>query len=197
VCPNARTLCSGSERLLRTSRSRNTSYSYSSKRLIDQHLMRFLIAQAAELADQSVSMKSMPLSVRIVIVTDAGVLVAIFVDDGTWGNIARARVRDEDLAAPELIDLEVTSALRGLLRVRKVTELRARHALADLRRLPLRRASHQGLVTRCWELRDNFSPYDASYVALAEILGATLVTTDARISRAAKRQCAVEVLSID
>jgi predicted nucleic acid-binding protein len=141
-------------------------------------------------------MRSMPPSARIVIVTDAGVLIAIFVDDGTWGDIARARIRNEDLAAPEVIDLEVTSALRGLLRAGKVDELRARLALADLRRLPLRRASHQGLVSRCWELRDNFTPYDASYIALAEMLGATLVTTDARMSRAPQRSCMVEVLSL-
>ena len=146
------------------------------------------------MADPSVLTKSMPSSVQIVIVTDAGVLVAVFVDDGTWGEMARARVRNEDLAAPELIDLEVTSALRGLLRVGKVNEFRARLALADLRRLPLRRASHQGLVTRCWELRNNLTAYDASYVALAELLGATLVTTDARLSRAPDIMCSVDLL---
>jgi predicted nucleic acid-binding protein len=138
----------------------------------------------------------MPSSARIVIVTDAGVLVAVLVDDGTWGDIARARIRNEDLAAPEVIDIEVTSALRGLLRVGKVDELRALLALADLRRIPLRRASHQRLVSRCWELRDNFTAYDASYIALAEMLGTTLVTTDARMSRAPQRSCMVEVLSL-
>jgi predicted nucleic acid-binding protein len=188
-------LCSGIEPLLRISRCRNISCSCSSKRPIDQLLTKSLIAQAGELADPSVLMTSMPSSVRIVIVTDAGVLVAIFVDDGRWGEAARARVRDEDLAAPELIDLEVTSALRGLLRVGKVNEFRARLALADLRHLPLQRASHKGLVTRCWELRDNFSAYDASYIALAEMLSATLITTDARMSRAPQSICRVEVLS--
>jgi predicted nucleic acid-binding protein len=138
----------------------------------------------------------MPSSARIVVVTDAGVLVAVFVDDGMWGDIARARIRNEDLAAPEVIDLEVTSALRGLLRAGKVDELRALMALADLRRLPLRRASHQGLVSRCWELRDNFTVYDASYIALAEMLGTTLVTTDARMSRAPQKSCRIEVLSL-
>jgi predicted nucleic acid-binding protein len=48
---------------------------------------------------------------------------------------------------------------------------------------------------RCWELRDNLTVCDASYVALAELLGATLVTTDARLSRAPQIMCAVEVLS--
>lgn len=137
----------------------------------------------------------MPSSGRIVIVTDAGVLVAVFVDDGVWGDTARARLRGEELAAPELVDLEVTSALRGLLRVGKVDEGRAREALADLRDLSLRRASHRELLTRCWDLRDNLTAYDASYVALAELLGTTLVTADARLSRAPQIMCAVEVLS--
>jgi predicted nucleic acid-binding protein len=138
----------------------------------------------------------MPSSARTVIVTDAGVLIAIFVDDGAWGDTARARLRHEEIAAPEFIDLEVTSALRGLLRAGKVDKRRADLALADLRRLVLLRASHQGLVARCWELRDNLSVYDASYIALAELLGATLITTDARMSRAPQIMCAVEVLSL-
>jgi predicted nucleic acid-binding protein len=138
----------------------------------------------------------MPSSARTVIVTDAGVLIATFVDDGAWGDTARARLRHEEIAAPEFIDLEVTSALRGLLRAGKVDKRRADLALADLRRLVLLRASHQGLVARCWELRDNLSVYDASYIALAELLGATLITTDARMSRAPQIMCSVEVLSL-
>jgi predicted nucleic acid-binding protein len=132
---------------------------------------------------------------RIVIVADAGVLVASFVDDRIWGGVARARLRNEELAAPELVDLEVMSALRGLLRAGKVDDRRAELALTDLRRIPLHRAPHRGLVTRCWELRNNLPAYDASYVALAELLGATLVTTDARMSRTPQLMCAVEVLS--
>jgi predicted nucleic acid-binding protein len=138
----------------------------------------------------------MPSSARTVIVTDAGVLIAIFVDDGAWGDTARARLRHEEIAAPEFIDLEVTSALRGLLRAGKVDKRRADLALANLPRLALLRASHQGLVARCWELRDNLSVYDASYIALAELLGATLITTDARMSRAPQIMCSVEVLSL-
>jgi predicted nucleic acid-binding protein len=49
---------------------------------------------------------------------------------------------------------------------------------------------------RCWELRDNLSVSDASHIALAELLGVTLVTTDARMSRASPIMCSVEVLSL-
>ena len=40
-----------------------------------------------------------------------------------------------------------------------------------------------------WELRDNLTPYDAAYVALAELTGATLVTGDERITAAPGIRC--------
>ena len=57
-------------------------------------------------------------------------------------------------------------------------------ALANLARLPLTRARHPPLLERCWELRHNLTIYDAAYVALAEALDVTLVTTGRRLSRA-------------
>jgi predicted nucleic acid-binding protein len=92
---------------------------------------------ATDPEDRSVLMKSMRSFARIVIVTDAGVLVASFVDDRIWGDVARGRLRNEELAAPELVDLEVMSALRGLLRAGKVDDRRAELALTDLRRIPM------------------------------------------------------------
>jgi predicted nucleic acid-binding protein len=131
-----------------------------------------------------------------VIVIDAGVVITSIAEDGHHGDMARARLRGERLAAPDLIDLEVISGLRGLLRAHKLHLRRAEAALADLRRMPLCRTPHRGLVARCWELRDNFSAYDASYIALAEMLNTTLVTADARMSRAPQRLCEVEVLAL-
>ena len=74
-------------------------------------------------------------------------------------------------------------------------ERRASLALADLADIPLRRAPHLPLLARCWELRHNLTPYDAAYVALAEVLDVALVTADARLSRASGVQCVVEVLT--
>jgi len=126
-----------------------------------------------------------------VIVVDAGVLAGALGADTESGDRARARLLNEELAAPELIDLEVASVWRRTIS----DERRAALALADLVDLPLRRAPHLPLLARCWELRHNITPYDAAYVALAEALDVTLVTADRRLSRAVGIRCAVDVLS--
>jgi predicted nucleic acid-binding protein len=129
-----------------------------------------------------------------VIVVDASILATALADDGADGRRARTRLRAEALSAPELVDLEVSSVLRRLVLTGQLPARRAEHALFDLVSLPLERASHAPLLARCWALRDNLTSYDASYVALAEALGAVLVTADARLAGAPGLQCMVEVV---
>jgi predicted nucleic acid-binding protein len=129
-----------------------------------------------------------------VIVVDASVLATALGDDGPDGDRARARLRGERLSAPELVDLEVASVLRRQVQGGAVDSRRAALALADLAALPLRRAPHRPLLVRCWELRDNLTVYDASYVALAEALDVTLLTGDGRLARAPGPRCRVEML---
>ena len=71
---------------------------------------------------------------------------------------------------------------------------RAAGLLADLADLPIVRYAHEPLLPRVWELRENFTAYDAAYVALAEAVGATLVTCDARLGRAPLDGVTVEVI---
>ena len=130
------------------------------------------------------------------LVVDASVIVVALADDGADGDRARTRLFGERLAAPEIIDLEVTSVLRRQIAAGEVDARRAGMALDDLAALPLRRAPHRHLVTRCWALRDNLTPYDAAYVALAEALGAELLTGDRRLARAPGPRCRIEVLPI-
>ncbi|MGH9088167.1 MAG: type II toxin-antitoxin system VapC family toxin [Acidimicrobiales bacterium] len=129
------------------------------------------------------------------IVADASVLAPALGDDGDDGDRARARLRGERLAAPELIDLEVSSVLRRLLLSGELPARRGELAMSDLVALPLRRLSHRLLLPRCWSLRENLTVYDASYVAVAELLDAVLVTADVRLSRAPGLRCAVDVVA--
>lgn len=128
------------------------------------------------------------------IVVDASVLASALGDDGPDGDRARHRLAGERLFAPELIDLEVVSVWRRAARSGRLDDRRAGLALADLASMPLARASHRPLLARIWELRTNLTPYDAAYVALAELLDSLLVTADRALSRASGIECEVELL---
>lgn len=106
-----------------------------------------------------------------------------------------ARDSDTDLHIPFLCDVEVASAMRRLLREERTDLARAVEALEDLLHLPLIRHQHAHFLHRALALRDNFTAYDAMYVALAEALGATLLTADARLVRSVRRHTDLEVVS--
>ncbi|HVC10084.1 MAG TPA: hypothetical protein VNE59_00470 [Burkholderiales bacterium] len=75
-----------------------------------------------------------------------------------------------------------------------MTPLRGEEALEDLTDLPLERYPHQPLLPRIWDLRSNATAYDAAYLALAEALGATLVTRDAALASVPGHSVRVEVI---
>jgi predicted nucleic acid-binding protein len=116
---------------------------------------------------------------------------------GTFsGRLLARRLIDHEFVAhiPHLATIETTSVLRGLVRVSKLSEPRAKAALVDLAELPFIRHPHEPLLQRVWQLRTNLSAYDAAYVALTETLDATLVTCDSRLGRAAPSSITVEVV---
>ena len=127
------------------------------------------------------------------IVTDASFLVMALADDGDDGAEARARLRGEELAAPHLADLEVASVLRRSVAAGSVTVQRAHQALQDLRDLDVERVTHTALLPRVWELRGNYTAYDACYVALAELIHAPLLTYDAKMAGGPGARCAFDV----
>ena len=129
------------------------------------------------------------------IVVDASVLAPALAYDTPEAARTRVQLGDqENLFAPEIVDLEVAAVWRGALRVGRLDDDRAQLAFTDLAALRLIRASHQPFMARVWELRHNLTPYDAAYVALAETLDATLLTADRRLTRAPSLRCEVELI---
>jgi predicted nucleic acid-binding protein len=98
------------------------------------------------------------------------------------------------LHVPHLVDVEVAQVLRRFVSRGELEPERGRQALENLAAFPLERHSHDLLLARIWALRQNLTAYDASYVALAEALGATLLTRDARLQRASGHLAQVEVI---
>jgi predicted nucleic acid-binding protein len=132
------------------------------------------------------------------LVVDASAVAELLLARPVGASVAqRLREHAFDLHAPHLLDVEVLSALRRVVAARDATAARAGEALDDLLDLPIERYPHKVLIPRVWELRDNFSPYDAAYVALAEAIaddGVPLLTADARLARAAAAHTTVSVL---
>jgi predicted nucleic acid-binding protein len=128
------------------------------------------------------------------IVLDASAAIEVLLQTEAGAPISeRLLSPDSSLHAPHLLDVEVAQVLRRLVRDGQLKAERASEALLDLRDLPVERYSHEILLPRIWSLRHNLTAYDATYVALTEILGATLLTRDARISRAPGHSARVEV----
>ena len=126
------------------------------------------------------------------LVLDASVVVELVLRGPGAARIEERLFREgETLHAPELLDLEVTHTLRRLVLRGSMTAARARLALDVLAVFPVSRYRHGMLIDRVWELRANLTAYDASYVALAELGKATLVTLDERLANAPGIQCQV------
>lgn len=127
-------------------------------------------------------------------VVDASVVIDALVPAGRLGQIAAAKIKSDDNVAPELLDIEVLHALRGMVRRASLSEPAARLIVNSLDALGIVRRPHLPLLPRVWELRDNLTAYDATYVALAEALRCPLVTSEARLAAAPGIRCEVEVI---
>jgi predicted nucleic acid-binding protein len=125
-----------------------------------------------------------------VIVLDASAAVSALLNAGE----ARAALADDSVHVPHLIDAEVASALRRQVRTRAIRPDDGWAALDTWRRLGVVRHPVTGLLDRVWDLRDNASAYDASYLALAEALDCAVVTADARLARVPGLRCPVTVV---
>jgi predicted nucleic acid-binding protein len=121
------------------------------------------------------------------------VLVEVLADGPGAESVRERLAGDPDHAAPHLIDAEVLSVVQGALRRGVLDATAASQAVDDLHAWPGERWSHRPLLHRAWELRSNLRGHDALYVALAEALGATLLTLDQRLAGAPGIGCPVDV----
>lgn len=128
------------------------------------------------------------------IVVDNSVLVNALTEAGTLGEAARQRIEGEELAAPCLIDVEFASTIQGLHLGQKISFEDGQRAISFMSRIPVHRVPHQGLLNRIWELRCNYSAYDATYVALAEFFSVPLITSDVRLARGNGAKCPIELV---
>jgi len=123
-------------------------------------------------------------------VVDASVVVNLLA-----GSLSPEALGDEELAVPHLIDSEVTSVLRRLVLHGVLSAEQGDAAFQGFLDLALTRFAADGLRPRMWQLRHNVSAYDATYVALAEAVGATaLLTTDEKLAAAPGVTCPVVLL---
>ncbi|MDQ3209823.1 MAG: type II toxin-antitoxin system VapC family toxin [Actinomycetota bacterium] len=127
------------------------------------------------------------------LVVDASALIDYLIEGSPSSSVSEY-LRASELHVPEVCDLEVVSALRRAALRRSATAQAISLLLLDYVDLPIERHRHLSLVGRCWELRENFTATDSSYVALAERVGAPVLTTDRRLARAIRTYTSVAAL---
>ena len=126
-------------------------------------------------------------------VCDSSTVVALLLDSGPNGLWAQQKLSDTILCAPALMPFECANVIRRQELSRRITAQHAVQARINVIDLAVELWPYDVLAERIWELRANLSSYDAAYVALAELMDATLVTLDHRIARSPGVQCVVEV----
>lgn len=103
------------------------------------------------------------------------------------------QIYSQGIHAPHLLDTEVAQVLRRFVREGSVSADRAEIALTILADAAIARHPHYHLLPRIWELRHNLSAYDAAYVALAELLDASLLTRDRKLAAAPGHHVQIEL----
>ena len=93
-------------------------------------------------------------------------------------------IEEAELAAPELLDVEILSVLRRAVLKKMLPEKRALSAIEDLIGWDVERISHTALIHAAWQYRHNIRAYDAFYVSAARMYGAPLLTADGPLSKA-------------
>lgn len=126
------------------------------------------------------------------IVLDASVVVELLTNGALADSLRHSLARrDDSFIVPHLLDIEVVSAIRSLVARRRIDSYRSEQLLTGLAALPAERYAHTPLLARIWELRHNFTAYDAVYIALAEATNSVLYTSDTKLFRGHRARVAL------
>ncbi|HKY16995.1 MAG TPA: type II toxin-antitoxin system VapC family toxin [Microthrixaceae bacterium] len=123
------------------------------------------------------------------VVVDASAVVALLAAKGAIGDWVANTLGGHRLCAPHLLHPEVANTLRRHVLRGDLSDDAATLAHGDLVELPVELWPYEPLADRVWELRSSVTAYDATYVALAELLGVPLVTLDLRLARGHALRC--------
>ena len=130
------------------------------------------------------------------LVVDASALFEVVASTRRAPRIRDLLSADPEHAAPHLVDAEVMSVIMRQHRRGELDDTAARQAVEDMRSWPGERWPHAVFADRVWELRTTVRSYDAYYVALAEAIGARLVTCDERLTRTVGPSCPIVLAGV-
>ena len=126
---------------------------------------------------------------------DASAVVALLIDPGATGDAAVAQMYQADLHAPALMPFEVANVIRRRWSAGLLTPGAAEQALDDLHALPVSLWAFEHLCAEMWTRRGALSAYDASYAAVAALLGCRLLTADAKLAHAPGLDVEIQLLA--
>lgn len=116
-------------------------------------------------------------------VIDASALVDLLVVERPRGALREA-IRFDRCVTPAIMDLDAAAVLSRLVTGGDLPEAEAAQVLCDVRAAPVQRFPHGPLLSRAWRFRERVGVHHAAYLALAHILGVSLLTSDPRLEEA-------------
>jgi len=129
------------------------------------------------------------------IVIDASVMVEVLLNTSTGMQISPFILSPgTTLHAPHLLDLEVAQALRRYRVLGELESTRTTEAIHTFQDFSITRYRHDLFLTRIWELRHNYTAYDAAYLALSEALGALFVTRNSALASTTRHRARVKLV---
>ena len=127
----------------------------------------------------------------VTVVVDASAIVEVALDGDTPVRRSVLEVlRTESVwVVPDYTDIEVVSAIGRVVRRGELSAVNARSVLSAVASLPFTRVEVRAVSGRVVELMSNHSAYDAGYIAIAEQLGARVLTLDRAMAASPVARC--------